>query len=357
MRRSLVLVAAVAALTLTVSGCGTAEPPPAAVGSLSLQDEIERRAGIRVEETGIPEAQAIEDVIVEGILGAFPPEELLHAGYDVGEVSRMLGIALAPEPYLAGGTRQRWEEAGIDIPTVLSALAATTRGMPDSDAFAWVVSTQFATPAEASAAGLAPAAGAGWGEPAVWAREVPPPMGLDVRSIRVAVGADGSLREATVLVNGTPGEAVAAWMASLPDVPVTTHTSSSTASGDTEIWLTSGAKVSDVVGDLLPAWTATLPLGGLTYGWAGVEQEVRYDGVAPTPPSFHFGLQRSNRIDAYRQWIATSGGWTVTYEDGQIFRAENADFVVQGMRAGDDTDELTITAKSWDIPGLDALRP
>ena len=357
MRRSLVLVAAAVALTLTVSGCGAADPPPAAVGSLSLQDEIDRRAGIRVEESGISKAQAIEDVIVEGILGAFPPEQLLDAGYDAADVSRMLGIALASEPYLPVGTRERWEEAGIDIPIVLSALAGATRGMPDSDAFAWVVRTQLATPAEASAAGLEPAAGAGWGEPAVWAREVPPPTGLDVRSMRVAVGADGMLREASILVNGTPEKAVAAWMASLPDVPVTTHTSSSTASGDTEIWLTSGAKVSNVIGDLPPAWTATLPLGGLTYGWAGVEQEVRYDGVAPTPPTFHFGLQRSNRIDAYRQWIATSGGWTVTYEAGQTFRAENADFVVQGMPGGDDTDELTITAKNWDIPGLDALRP
>ncbi|MCK6068364.1 MULTISPECIES: hypothetical protein [Microbacterium] len=357
MRRSLVLVAAAAALTLTVSGCGAAEPPPAAVGSLSLQDEIERQAGIRVEETGISKAQAIEELIVEGILGAFPPEELLQAGYDVEEVSRMLGIALAPEPYLAGGTRERWEDAGIDIPTVLSALAAATRGMPDSDAFAWVVRTQFATPAEASAAGLSPAAGAGWGEPAVWAREMPPPTGLDVRSIRFAVGVDGSLREATLVVDGTSDEAVSAWMAALPDVPVTTHTSSSTASGDTEVWLTSGAKVSDAFDGLPPAWTAALPLGGLAYGWAGVEHEVRFDGVPPALPSFHLVLQESNRIDVYRQWIAASGQWTFTLEDGQVFRAENADFVVQGMRATDGTDELTITAKRWDIPGLDGLRP
>ncbi|GAB2698669.1 hypothetical protein BKA24_000863 [Microbacterium marinum] len=205
----------------------------------------------------------------------------------------------------------------------------------------------------------ASAAPIGWELPASWMDDMPPLSGLTVRSTRVAIGVDGVLREATVLVEGSHEPEAAAWIASLPDVPVTTHADFSTASGDTEIRLSSGSTVSGTAGDLPAGWRESMPLGpdGTGYAFAGTIYTVLADGSAPEPPTFDLGFDGVSNVSSYRAWLEEQPGWTVTTLSDRMFTGESADFTVSGMIGSDGTDELTITPLRWDVPGVDALKP
>jgi hypothetical protein len=205
----------------------------------------------------------------------------------------------------------------------------------------------------------ASAAAVGWELPANWTDDIPPLTGLTVRSTRVAIGVDGVLREATVVVEGSRESGVSAWIAELPDVPVTTHADFSTVSGDTEIWLSSGSNVSRTAADLPAGWRETLPLGpdGTGYAFAGIIYSVLADGSAPEPPTFDLGFDGVSNVTAYRAWLEEQPGWTVTTLSDRMFRGESADFTVSGMIGSDGTDELTITPLRWDVAGVDALKP
>lgn len=203
-----------------------------------------------------------------------------------------------------------------------------------------------------------PTVTAGWALPASWS-DIPPLTGLTVLSTSVAIGVDGVLREATILVDGVQDVGVTTWIAALPDAPVTTHADYSTASGDTEIRLSSGSNVSRTAADLPAGWRETLPLGPAetVYAFAGTEYRVLADGSTPEPPVFDLGFDRTNRVTDYRAWLETQPGWTVTTLSDLMFRGESDDFTVVGMLSSDGTDELTITPLRWDVPGIDALKP
>jgi hypothetical protein len=234
---------------------------------------------------------------------------------------------------------------------------------PPSPAVEAVPDPTVASPATSApsseASPTASAAVGGWGLPMTWTDDIPPLTGLTVRSTRVAIGVDGVLREATVLVEGSHEAEVAAWIAELPDVPVTTHADFSTASGDTEIWLSSGSNVSRTAADLPARWRETLPLGpdGTGYAFAGTIYSVLADGSAPEPPTFDLGFDGTSNVTAYRAWLEEQPGWTVTILSDLMFRGESDDFTVSGMISTDGTDELTITPLRWDVAGIDALTP
>lgn len=253
----------------------------------------------------------------------------------------------------------------IRVALATAAVLATTLGLascaagPAADAGLDAPDAIVATPAPSLTPSPSTAAPAGWTLPASMATDIPPLTGLTVLSTTVAIGVDGVLREVTLLVEGVHDAAVDAWIASLPDIPVTTHADYSTVTGDTQIYLSSGSNVSQTTGDVPAAWRETLPLGPaeMAYAFAGIEYSVPADGSAPAPPSVHLTLDSTNRVTAYRAWLTTQPSWTVTTLSDRMFRAENQNVTVTGMTSTDGTDELTITPLTWDLPGLDALRP
>ncbi|MEV7692850.1 hypothetical protein AB0N73_05910 [Microbacterium sp. NPDC089189] len=244
------------------------------------------------------------------------------------------------------------------IATLALASCAAGPAGPAADTGAEAPHAIAATPAPSSSPSPT-AAAATWPLPASWTTDIPPLTGLTVLWTSVAIGVDGMLREVTFVVEGVHDAEVDGWIATLPDVPATTHADYSTITGDTEIRLSSGSPVSQTAGDLPAGWRETLPLGpaDMVYAFAGVEYEVLTDGSTPNPPSINLTLDSRNRVTAYRAWLEAQPSWTVTFADDNWFNAENADFAVSGMTSTDGTDELTITPLRWDLPGLDALRP
>ncbi len=360
-RRILSALLAAALLGGSLTACAGGAAPASVSADDVLRTEIDLAVAALVEDEGLTEEEATVRVVGEGMLTGWvrPTAEYAELGYSATELSEMIGVALERRYSLPfEGIREELQDAGISIPVALAALADAIAETGNTESFDWVVTSGLATQEEAEAAGVVAPPLPVWGEPAGWEGLLPEMTGMKVEDIRFAVGHDGAVREASIVVTGPSPEA-AAWLDALPDVLVSTHRFLTDGDDYTEITLSSGADVSPAAGTLPAAWTDALPLGpaGMQFAFAGTKHRVRYDGGEAEPPSFRFQLAPSNRINVYEDWIAVTPGWTITSQGAGQFTAENDDFEVFGMLGGDRTDELTITAKRWDVPGLDALRP
>ncbi|WP_348002543.1 hypothetical protein [Pseudolysinimonas sp.] len=362
-RRALPVVLLVAMAAASLTSCATASTPGGEVVGTEMSAELWADAERISASDGISVNDALDIAIGEAFIDdRFAIEQLV--AYQ-GDGAFLIGVGVAayrrgPLGADLGATRERFLAGGFTIEQLLSNVAVAAEAAEDTSGMPWLLSSRLITAAEARDFGLVTAAT--WGPPSAWPGNIPEPRGMTLRSTRISVALDGSVRAVDMTVADTTQAAVDAWEASLPREPLTSNVFTFPVGDEFTLSLTYGGSEGGVPDSgLPPAWSELLPLGpsSMAFRFAGTTYDFLPSGTPDRAPTFSFGLETSNRISVYREWLEhdARGGWTVVTASDTYFTAENADFVVSGQSQPDGTDALSITVKSWDLPGLERLAP